>query len=295
MTTTTLRNTGITLAAALLMVGTTNAAITASASVTDFSITLIDTDLSDGVTPTITFNDPYGYGYGTYVSSQAQSSDWYQGSVNDYKTNYGTFQNSFLQESSTNAGVMYASTQVETTSKSIVMSASADFYGSNAQYSPYYYAHAGSSAQPQGWWGNGANFTLSANTLLLVQGDYSLAVHVDGAAVSNSYGYYDNASASYSIQGSLNIPGSQQQFYSGRSLCAYNYAASGCPVTDGATGSFYGALFNGGATSLDGALSMSVSVSVIDYTVTPVPEANVLALALAGLGVCGAASRRCKG
>lgn len=285
----TLRFASTALAALLVMAGSAQAASTASASITNISFMLIDTNLNDGIDASITFNDVYNYGYGTYVYSASQSyvNTLYE-TDSDY--NYGTFQNAFLQPNAASAATSYAGADVETTESSIVMSASADVIDADPQ--AYNYAYANANAQPY-WYNN--SFTLSANTILVVSGTFALAVGVEDIAVQN--GYYDSASASYSISGYLNNnpDGVYQSFSANRSVYAYNYAYYGYPLQDEASGQFYGTLFNGSGESLEGTFSLSANVNVNDYSVTPVPEAGSVALALAGLGVVGvAASRRRK-
>lgn len=286
------RHASVALAAMLAMTGAAHAATTASASLTNLSITLIDTDLSDGIEASITFNDPYGHGYGTYVASSA--SVYVNGlSESDSDYDYGTFQNTFLSSNSASAAVTHASSQVATTESSVVMSASADLVGDNLSVYGYEYASANSSAYPFVYW-YGGTFTLSANTLLVVRGNYSLAVNVDGV-VDAPTSYYDQASASFSFSGSLSeTNATSQSFTASRSLNASNYTGYGWPASDSASGTLYGALYNGSATSLNGNLYMSASVSAYDHSVTPVPEAQTTALALGGLGVFGllAARRR---
>lgn len=285
------RHASVALAAMLAMTGAAHAATTASASINNLRITLIDTDLSDGIEATLTFNDPYGYGYGTYVSSSA--SVYANGlSESDSDSDYGTFQNTFLSSNSASAAVTHASSQVTTTESSVVMTASADLVGDNLSVFGYEYASASSSAYPFVYWWGGT-FTLSANTLMVVQGNYNLAVGVDGV-VNAATVYYDQASANYSISGSLTETNTtSQSFSSSRSLNASQ--GYGWPVTDSASGVLYGSLYNGSGASLSGNLYMSASVSAYDYSVTPVPEAQTTALAIGGLGVVGLlASRRRK-
>lgn len=286
------RHARVALAATLAMTGAAHAATTASASLTNLSITLIDTDLGDGIEASITFDDPYNYGYGTYVSSSANvnANGLYE---SDSDSDYGTFQNTFLSSNSASAAVTHASSQVSTTESSIVMTASADLVGDNLSVFGYEYASASSVAYPFVYW-YGGTFTLSANTLMVVRGNYNLAVGVDGV-VNTTTVYYDQASANYSISGSLSETNvTSQSFSASRSLNASNYTGYGWPASDSVSGILYGALYNGSGTSLSGNLYMSASVSANDYSVTPVPEAQTTALALGGLGVVSllAARRR---
>lgn len=285
-----LRNTSITLAAALLIAGTVQAANTASASVKNFKLTLIDTNLNDGIDATITFNDPSGFWYGTYVGSQAYTYDP-ETNLGDFSEDFndGIYQGGFINANNASASASSASAQSQATGNSISVSATADFMHPSSMYPTGQHAYAASTASP-----NISSFTLSANTVLLIQGDFSLSASV-GDRVSD-YAYPDYASAEYFLDSRLNTSGGYQSFSSWYSLYAVDVSLIPFFKSQSAEGSFYGSLFNGSSISQEGNITLYVNAAAErHYNITPVPEAETMALALAGLSVVGCLVRRRRG
>lgn len=288
---TTLRNTSITLVAALLMSGAAQAANTASASVTNFRLTLIDTDLNDGIDAVITFNDPFGEGLGTAVSSYVYTYDpdvGFGDGSSDYSA--GVFQDGFIHANSASASVPFASARAVATNNSIYASASAEFMRPNHPYPTGQHAYATSYVTPL----RGNSFTLSANTVLLIQGDFSLSASV-GDSVS-VYAYPDYARAGFEVAASISAPGGYQEFSIYEDLYSIDVFIFPSLKSQSAVGSFYGALFNGSGSSQDGYLYMDVyAVAERHFNITPVPEAEAIVLAMAGLGVVGCLAHRRRG
>lgn len=160
-------------AASLLVCAPALAKSTASASLGPFSITLIDLNLDDSITPSITFNNPYGYG--SYADAYAYDSFNRQNSSVD---NYGPAPWAPVSAATSGVDNAWASSGVtgsgSADGSTLFASGTALGTGKNDPLS----SHA-SSFQGDAWSdAYSQSFTLSANTLLVVSAQSVLGTDV---------------------------------------------------------------------------------------------------------------------
>lgn len=268
------------LAATLACAGAANAAAVASASVSSFTITLIDTNPFDGIAPSISFTDPYNMGQGSYVNANASTisgwnvesdSQWADGALG-----------ALLSPFSASVAVGQANASAQVGNDSIGLLAYAQAVGTGT----YDYSQANAAFGPH--WGD-MQFVLSANTIMLVSASYSLYASVGDDYVDEYSFAFDSASASVFVQAYMSDGVNNQWFNASETAVAFNIP--GYERTDAASGQVFGSLFNGSSESMTGRLYLYAGVAVHD-SVTPVPEAETYALALAGLSVVGLAVAR---
>lgn len=264
--------------------GAAQAAASASLSLTGFSISLVDTDLTDGILPSITFVDSRGQGRGTYVSTFAHH---FQNDIleADSALDYGTFQGIFLSPNSASATVSRANAAATVTPDSVQLSA---FATVSTQSSVHDSAHANATIQPQ--WGGG--FTLSANTIMTVEASFSLTASVDEAPTGN---LYDEAAAMFSLFGVIYFRGPgpflDADTFSVSEEALVSYLPGQSPTVS-VSGQFTKSLHNHTSASVSGFLDLQARAVALDANVTPIPEATSYVQALAGLGMLGAVAAR---
>ena len=242
-------------AASLMAASTAYADNTATAALSNVHIQLIDLDPNDGIAPAVTFLSP---GTTLVAMTQVDGGDWVQ-----------TFITGNQGEP---LGPLAA--QVGSVSVSSTLLPGNLFAGAG----PTVLASATVGDLNAGGWGNGhaiqSQFTLSANTRLVMTADAS--VNVSGAEGTAAYAYgqlvlqkLDFSSFSIvAIQASLD-PGSSWPYIP-------------APAT------LQASFDNGTGVSMDGWISAIASASVT----TAVPEPGSYALMLLGLGLLGHRVRR---
>lgn len=264
--------------------GAAHAASTANLTITGFSITLVDTDLTDGISPSLTFIDSSGRGHGTYVYTVARYFHD-DGSESDDTLDRGTFQGIFLAPNAANATVSRANSSAAVTADSVQLSA---FSTVSIQSSIHDAAYAEASMRPD--WGGA--FTLSANTTMIVEASYSLMANVEVAPVGF---LYDEAAAMFSLRGTIFFPGAgpfpgSDQFFLNKEAVAFNLPGESPTVS--VSGQFSESLHNHTGAAVRGFLTLDARVVTVDANVTPIPEATSYVQALTGLGVLGAVAAR---
>jgi hypothetical protein len=276
------------LLAALASLGTAHAATaTASASISDLSFTLIDLDPTDGIAPSLTFNDPNGYGYSAYgwaYASQNDSAGVYVSDNKSYTAPYDT--NAFVTPGSASATAGGSTATASSTLNGYSATATSTLTGDPA--SPSDYGNASATTYPNNYYYYNQGFTLGANTLLLVKGKYAVSASVDATGTTSDYAYaYAYMFGTFdSGNGIAQTAGLNKYVY------AYGDVTSGYPLSDSKSGTFGFSFANYAPTAGTGSFYNSYT-SVNTYVSTAaVPEADAWALALAGVGVAGLATTR---
>lgn len=288
-------------AAALLAGAPAWAASTASASLGPFSITLIDLNLDDAIAPSITFNNPYGYG--SYADAYA--ADYFNGQ-NSGAGNYGPAPWAPVSAATSGVDNAWATSGVtgsgSADGSTLFASGTALGTGTNDPLS-------GHSSYFQGAaYGDGVSqsFTLSANTLLVVSAQSVLGTdvtHVWDPALA--YGWeYAYAYTSIQLSGPGPGGGGSQGSSDGASLVVNSmYYDTSPPCVTMTDGYCYGpssasdsrmlsvSFVNFTGASMDGWIYSYAQVYGQSYA-PAVPEPTSAALLLAGLAATAGVVRR---
>lgn len=273
------------------------AGVSASATLSNFTVTLYDLNPLDNVAATLTWTNTYNNNDQYQSYSQAYAYDGVGGSSNNYQ--YGSLANG----SSASASIATAS-------------ASASVAGSSQANTPSGILSASGSAQAttaSGWtyfgatsygpYSSYAGFVLSANTAAVFQ----ITANTQATTTigyDSSNGQHENASASTALQVSgigASGSGSQSSYDNSSSSASYTYTYSYDPQT-GYTYTYLpqnssksvtlaGAFVNTSTGDLNGNLYLQVSASG-GTNVAAVPEPESYAMFLAGLGIVAAVARR---
>lgn len=267
------------------------AAADAKASLSSFTITLVDLDLDDGIAPSITFLGT-GYGNGLFFSAQ-----------NNVDQDV-TFDSALAESGSTatfvaqgSASVTGAATAAGAYSGPDVMSTSAFAFipsGTPATSDLTDFSASSSLGLIGGGYGN--IFNLSANTLAVFSAQATLTARVDRRVQS---GFFDVASAGLTFRGEVNIPGGTQSFLIDQGVFAANSADDTSTwdedfILDVWESPIYGSLVNPTASTIDGYLQfdMAASAYMADYNPLLIPEPSTFALGLIGLAGLGVVAKR---
>lgn len=287
--------------ASLLACAPACAKSTASASLGPISITLFDLNPNDGVAPSITFNNPYGYGSYVY----AYANDYFNGQVSSEGI-YGS--GPWVPVSVATSGVAHAWANASVSGTGDAVSstffASGTALGTNDidPSAPKY------SQFQAGAYGDGyaQSFTLSANTAVVVSAQSLLGAGVTHVwDPASSYGWEQaSATASLSFSGPGPGGGGGQSSSDTASVSAgstyYDTSPPCGSMTDGycwgpmsaSDSRLLSASFvNFTSASMDGYLQSYAGASGYSYA-PAVPEPASVALLLAGLGAIGFVVRR---
>lgn len=291
------------ISAAALTAATTlpaHAVATSSATLGPLTITLFDLDPLDGIAPSLTFGNPYGYG--SYADAYAYDSDPY-----GYDLQYVWGTTEFEPLSTSAATVMASATAVVSGSgdaAGTMLTVTGSAAGTmNTQPFSYQYSQYSATAYAPSYYYY-SSFSLSANTLLLVSATASVSGSVTSAFdPANGYQYesaYANTTLYLSGPGASGSGGGSQSSSDGLSLsignatvydaaCVYGYCYGPNSGADSRTLSV--SFVNASGADLAGYFQAYANVSGTSY-VQAVPEPETYAMMLAGLLSLGFLTRR---
>lgn len=275
------------------------AAVSSSAAITDFSVTLFDLNPGDGISPTLTWTDPYGYYAGSYTTAYTYDSNGY--GLTGYASNWaalgsGNGSSATLPQATATATV---ASSAQTLTPSGILSASGNAYATPTSGTTTYVANA---YEP---YYNYTSFMLSANTLAVFS-----ATAVTHATTTVGYDWTAGQSESASASASLNVNGqgasgngSQSSYDTTSSSASYvydgytfdpvsgSYQYNYLPMSTTSTATLAGSFVNTSMGDLTGHMYLAVQASG-STNVVAVPEPESFAMLLAGLGIIGAIARR---
>jgi len=264
------------------------AAVSASATISDFTITLYDLNPLDGILPTITWSsvsvDP------NMATHTIASVNGPYGASNTYNyTPIGVLNTSTAATSNATATATIngnsMSASGSATATTIMPNWQGQSFNSTAQNNDYY----------------GGNFILSANTAVVFKANVTTQANATVGYDSLS-GQNESASANVSMTVSgkgASGNGSQSSTDSLASSAGGNYWWYPAPqLTQSNSAIMAGSFVNTSAGNLTGAFLLSANVTgntnvvASAVSVTAVPEPETYAMFLAGLGLIGAVARR---
>lgn len=273
------------------------AAVSASASLSNFTVTLYDLSPLDDIAPTITWTDADGYNllYGNYTNATTSDSAGY--GLTGQSANWGALgsANSSIANLShaTAVATIEASGLPMTPSGSMSASGSASATMSSGSTSFYAYA-----SQPYYYY---QGFVLSANTMAVFTGTASTqtttTVGYDPLAPIQSE--YASASVYLYVSGiGASGKGNQSAYDSASSYASYtamyNYETGTFtygPQSTSTVATVGAAFVNMSAGYLTGQMQLSVNAQGTT-SIAAVPEPESSAMLLVGLGIIGTMARR---
>lgn len=267
------------------------AAVSASASISDLTITLYDLNPLDGIAPTISWSNPsYDVNYGTSTSASAYGP---YGASNTY--NYVPF-----GEANSSAASIYNASANASIAASASPGAPSWLYsasGSASATAPN--SSKGFNAAAQNGYFGSSIFSLSANTAVVFQAHASTQATASvGYDFLSGQNEYVSAQAFMSVNGSgASGNGNQSSSDSTASTIQNYYWGNGFPANSQSSVTLAGSFVNTSSASLAGAFQLGVNVSgstnvVSAAAIAAVPEPENYAMFLAGLGLIGAMARR---
>lgn len=261
----------------------------ASASITNLTFTLIDLDLSDGITPSVSFfSEPTGGKYGEtssgVVGMQITRANGLTSQAGDTIYDYppsgylltGDISKSLNGTSSSAASSGTISGNPVGSAGNLITASTASLDTSAAQADKAVTAYSSV-------WSTHGQFFLSANTRLVIQGTYDVSASVDGlAAVAES------ASAKINV---VIGTGYYTSFYKQVSTQLQKHVSFGNGLTgeQSITNSFLQNIDNITSGELVGFVATNASTSV---AIVAVPEPEAWALVATGLGLLAFGSTR---
>jgi hypothetical protein len=273
-----------------------NASVSATATFSDFSVTLFDLNPTDGVTPTITWNSSYS-NYATYTNAYTYDKNGY--GANGYSYHYGQLD----AANSSTATLSHASATASAGASSVAGTPSGSVSASGSAFATQTSGGTSFNATAYDPYSSYVTFTLSANTVAVFSAKATTQATTSvGYDSLNKTSESANASASLSVSGTNGVNGSQNASDSLYANASYSYIYQQNPQTGKweyvyspqsvlNSGKLSGSFVNSSSGNKTGSLFMGVSVN--GYTnIAAVPEPESYAMFLAGLGLVGAVVRR---
>jgi hypothetical protein len=261
------------------------AAVSASATISDFTITLYDLNPLDGIVPTISWSSVSGVDPNMATYTSANVSGPYGGSSTFNYTPIGAL-------NSSTAAIYNATATANITASSVSASGSATATSSSWQSKSF-------SANAQNYYYYGSNFILSANTAVVFQANASTqATATVGYDYATGQGETASANAFMTVSGTGASGNGNQSSTDNLSSSAggYYWWYPTPPLTQSNSAVLAGAFVNTSAGKLTGSFQLGANVngntSVVAAAVAAVPEPESYAMFLAGLGLIGAMARR---
>lgn len=248
---------------ALFCTSHAHSAATATASIYDLSLTLIDLDPTDSISPSMTLENATGSAYQMWSIVRQQHWDGTivtdESNAFDQPDNFGYFSPYNTLSAATDKG---ASTS-ESTSNALSTKASYSISGDHPSDVELLEAYAFIDISK--------NFTLSSKTLLLISGKYTVTAALDEAELRREY-----VGASVGFRGNFQDGGNSLQYFD-----FYNetHAPTLKSPKKSKSGIFGFSLVNFTNETGSGQFSVTISSTA---NVSPVPEVNALILTLAG-------------
>lgn len=243
------------LSAAGLAFGASNAQAQshAAASFGTLTFTLVDLDLSDGITPSITYSAS-----SSTVNARIYDSDGY------------SIDNQSDSSTSINPGISITSAYAGVTSTSIVNGTSVSVNGASVTDLVWFYGDAQKTT----------SYTLSANTGLIVSGTFTATV-TGPQPTPTTYASLQSGGLIYIT----NAWGEGLAQYTGG---AWTYTGVDTNLSE----DFTLTVTNAAATELNGTILANVYQGGSQGLISTVPEPETYGMMMAGLGLLGVAARR---
>lgn len=275
------------------------AAVSASANISSFTVSLYDLNPLDGVAPTITWSQPAYASYGNFTQAYVYDNSGY--GSGGYVTNYSGLGSSNISTGSSSHASATASVAASSSAltPSGVVSASGSAYATASSGTTSFYGYA---VDPYYYYNS---FVLSANTAVVFT-----ATAASQAATTVGYNSKTGQSESASATATLTVSGTgpsgtgyQSASDSVSSYASYvwggytydpvagGYSYNYLPQSASSSATLVGSFVNVSKGNLTGQLQVQAYAN--GYTsVVAVPEPETYAMLLAGLGMIGAVARR---